>query len=200
MPTITPTNALIQAANDLTEAISGIIPPPNMTRDAVDELMLIFKQQAKKAKNNATTQRVLKERAQAEGVHNESTPSPTSPSPPPPFKVNYPNIDVGNLQGTLVISQDEDNNEQSSPASNTCQQQKVRTITQDYLFHMMDIPGLTKPFSNQQAAACKYPLQFLCDFESTVLDDKTGNLLEYHHLLKHLKYKDIWSKSFRTEI
>ncbi len=58
---------------------------------------------------------------------------------------------------------------------------------------MMDIPGLTKPFSNQQAAACKYPLQFLCDFASIVLDDETGNLLEYRHLLKHPKYKDIWT-------
>jgi hypothetical protein len=65
---------------------------------------------------------------------------------------------------------------------------------------MMDIPGLTKPFSNQQAAAREYPLQFICDFASTVLDDKTGNLLEYCHLLKHPKYRDIWSKLFGTEI
>jgi hypothetical protein len=112
MPTITPADALIRAANDLTDAISGVIPPPpNMTRDAVYQLMLIFKQQAKKAKDNATTQRVLKERTQAERVHNKSTPSPTGSSPPPPFKVDYPNP---------VISQDEDNNSHSSPASNTC--------------------------------------------------------------------------------
>jgi hypothetical protein len=201
MPTITPADALIRAANDLTNAISGVTPPPpNMTWDAVDQLMLIFKQQAKKAKDNATTQRVLKEHAQAERVHNESTPSSTGPSPPLPFKVDYPNVDVGNLQGTPVILQDEEDNKHSSPASNTCQQRKVRTITQDYLFHMMDIPGLTKPFSNQQAAARKYPLQFLCDFASAVLDDKTGNLLKYRHLLKHPKYKVIWSKLFGTEI
>ncbi len=104
-----------------------------MTQDAVDQLMLIFKQQAKKAKDNATTQRVLKECTQAERVHNESTPSPTGPSPPLPFEVDYPNINVGNLQGTLVILQDEDNYEHSFPASNTCQQQKVCTIMQDYL-------------------------------------------------------------------
>ncbi len=126
-------------------------------------------------------------------------PSPTGPSTPLPFEVDYPNVNVGNLQGTPVISQDEDNNEHSSLASNTRQQRKVRTITQD-LFYMMDIPGLTKPFSNQQAAAHKYPLQFLCDFAFTVLDDETGDLFEYRHLLKHPKYKDIWSKSFRTEI
>jgi hypothetical protein len=171
-----------------------------MTRDAVDQLMLIFKQQAKKAKDNATTQRVLKEHAQAERVHNESTPIPTDPSQPPPFEVNYPDVDVANLQGTCVILQDEDDYKHSSPTSNTCQQWKVCTIMQDYLLHMMDISGLTKPFSNQQAAAHKYPLQLLCDFASAVLDDKTGNLLEYHHLLKHPKYKDVWSRSFGTEI
>jgi hypothetical protein len=29
---------------------------------------------------------------------------------------------------------------------------------------------------------------------------ETGNLLEYHHLMKDLKYKDVWTKSFGTEI
>jgi hypothetical protein len=71
---------------------------------------------------------------------------------------------------------------------------------QDYLFHMMDIPGLTKPFSNQQAASRKYSLQFLCDFASAVLDGETGDLLEYHHLLRHPKYRNVWSKLFGTEI
>ncbi len=64
----------------------------------------------------------------------------------------------------------------------------------------MDISGCAKPFSNQQAASCKYPLQFLCDFASVVLDDETGDLLEYRHLLRHPKYRDVWSKSFGAEI
>ncbi len=88
----------------------------------------------------------------------------------------------------------------ANPTANTRQQRKGQTITQDCLFHMMDIPGLTKPFSNQQAASRKYPLKFLCDFASAVLDNKTGDLLEYHHLLRHPKYRDVWSKSFGTEI
>ena len=33
-----------------------------------------------------------------------------------------------------------------------------------------------------------------------VLDDETGDLLEYRHLLKHSKYKDLWSLSFGKEI
>jgi hypothetical protein len=54
--------------------------------------------------------------------------------------------------------------------------------------------------SAQQASAQKYPLQFLFDWASSILDDKTGDLLEYRHLLKHPKYKEVWSQSFRKEI
>ena len=57
----------------MTDALAGVVPPPNMTQEAVDQLMLIFKQQTEKAKDDATTQRVLKERAQDERVHNEES-------------------------------------------------------------------------------------------------------------------------------
>ncbi len=46
----------------------------------------------------------------------------------------------------------------------------------------------------------KYPLQFRCNFAFAVLDDDSGDLLEYRHLIKHLKYKDTWSQSFGKEI
>ena len=52
----------------------------------------------------------------------------------------------------------------------------------------------------QSIAGRKYPLQFLCDWAVAVLDDKTGDLLEYRHLLKNPKYRDVWSKSFGTEM
>jgi hypothetical protein len=54
--------------------------------------------------------------------------------------------------------------------------------------------------SAQQASAWKYPLQFLCNWASSILEDKTGDLLEYRHLLKNPKYKDMWSQSFSKEI
>jgi hypothetical protein len=68
MPTLPPSDALIRAADNLTNAIAGIIPPPNITTDAIDQLINIFKLQAEKEKDVATDQRVLKERAQAERV------------------------------------------------------------------------------------------------------------------------------------
>ncbi len=64
----------------------------------------------------------------------------------------------------------------------------------------MEIPGYKAPFTARQAASRKYPLQFLCNLAYAVLDNETGNLLEYHHLMKHPKYKNVWTKSFGTEI
>jgi hypothetical protein len=60
----------------------------------------------------------------------------------------------------------------------------------------MEIPGYKALFTPKQAASRKYPLQFLCNLAYAVLDDKTGNLLKYRHLMKHPKYKDVWTKSF----
>jgi hypothetical protein len=68
------------------------------------------------------------------------------------------------------------------------------------MLHCMEIPGYKAPFTARQAALRKYPLQFLSDLAYAVLDDETGDLLEYRHLMKHPKYKDVWTKSFGTEI
>ena len=68
------------------------------------------------------------------------------------------------------------------------------------MLQCMEIPGSTAPFTARQAASRKYPLQFLCNITYAVLDYETGDLLEYRHLMKHPKYKDVWTKSFGTEI
>ena len=62
----------------------------------------------------------------------------------------------------------------------------------------MDISGVT--FTAKQAAARKYPLQFIADFAGAVLDGKTGELFEYRHLMKNDKYKEDWGHSFENEI
>jgi hypothetical protein len=64
----------------------------------------------------------------------------------------------------------------------------------------MEIAGYKAPFTPQQATSRRYPLQFLCDFTYAVLDNKTSNLLEYHHLMKHPKHKDVWTKSLSKEV
>ncbi len=68
------------------------------------------------------------------------------------------------------------------------------------MLQCMEIPGYKAPFTARQAASRKYPLQFLCDLAYAVLDNKTGDPLEYCHLMKHPTYKDVWTKSFGKEI
>jgi hypothetical protein len=154
---------------------------------------------------------VLKERTHTERVRTEAEPNPTPITTPkaaptaipttafPGLEIDYTDIDMGQPRQTPVVFQD-NYKSISPPSTNTCHQRKGRTITEDFLFHMMDVTTLTQPFTNQQERSRKFPLQFLCNFASAVLDDKTGDLLEYCHLLKHPKYKDVWSKSFGKEI
>ena len=98
MPTITPADALILAADNLTAAIAGVVPPPNMTVDAIDQLMNIFKQQAKKEKNDATIQRALKDRAQAERVRMEEGMQAPPSANPRTKPITKSNIHTSNLQ------------------------------------------------------------------------------------------------------
>ncbi len=105
MPTITPADALIRAADYLTDAIAGLVPTPTCTMDAVDQLMIIFKQQACKANDAATAQRVLRERAQAERVIEEERQE--SVTSPPIFEHIYTNDSPALPQGIPQITQDE---------------------------------------------------------------------------------------------
>ena len=180
----------------LTDAISGLLPTSTVTQDAVDQLMVIFKQQAWDSIDAATAQRVLRERAQTQRVVTEAQPQAQA-SPTPTFQVEDDDDSAPRPQAIPQITQDED---ESPPAANTCQQRETRTLTQDFMLQCMEIPGYKAPFTPQQAASRKYPLQFLCDLAYAVLDDETGDLLEYRHLMKHPKYKDVWTKSFGTEI
>ena len=195
MPTVTPADAPIRAADYLTDAISGLLPTHTVTADAVDQLMEIYKQQVRDSINAATAQRVLRERTQAERVRNEQARSVTAF---PPFELEESSPTDPSPSTIPQITQD--NNYDSTPAANTRQQRENRTLTQDFMLQCMEIPGYKAPFTPQQAASRKYPMQFLCDLAYAVLDDETGDLLEYCHLMKHPKYKDIWTKSFSKEI
>ncbi len=163
MPTLTPADALIQAADNSTSAIAGFVPLPNMTTDAIDQLMHIFKQQAKTAKNNPTVcvfLRVLKERTHAERVLAKAEPNPTPTTTPraapttnptttfPDLEIEHPDSDVGRPWQIPVVTQD-DYKSVSPPSTNTGHQHRGSTITEDFLFHMMDVPTPTQLFTTQ---------------------------------------------------
>jgi len=135
MPSLTPADALIRAADNLTTALAGVIPPPSMTTDAIAQLINIFKMPAEKEKDEATLQRVLRENAQAERVLNQTMAPPTSPTNEPvdgpttpqtnttttypPLEIEeYPKMDVCTLRGTPITNPG-DNPNSSQPSANT---------------------------------------------------------------------------------
>jgi hypothetical protein len=64
----------------------------------------------------------------------------------------------------------------------------MRTPTQNFMLQCTEIPGYKAPFTAREVAP---PPISMCEM---------GNLLEYPHLMKDPKYKDVWTKSFGTEI
>jgi len=106
--------------------------------DAVDQLMIIFKQQAREANDAATAQKVLRERAQAERVIEEERQESDTPEPaqarltlPPILEHNETNDSPALPQGIPQITQDEyddynapphlthDSNEKCEPSRRT---------------------------------------------------------------------------------
>jgi hypothetical protein len=71
MPTITPADALIKAADNLVNTIFGHLTKNSITADTVKQLMEIYKIQADQATCAARAQRVLREQALAQRVAEE---------------------------------------------------------------------------------------------------------------------------------
>jgi hypothetical protein len=71
MPSITPADALIKAADNLVDTISGLMPQNGVTVDAVGQLMDIYKIQAEKATCKLQAQRVLRKQVQAQRVEEQ---------------------------------------------------------------------------------------------------------------------------------
>jgi hypothetical protein len=184
-----------------------------ITDDAITALLKIFKQQANSNNDTSSAQRVLTQRAQAQWVRTEQTARHSHSVTVDDALMDPVEDQPGNQGEFLPLEIEEDflgsenpsqstrvpneSNHNSTPAANTCQRQCIRTITQECAYHLMETQA---PPSTQQASARKYPLQFLCDWAQSILDNKTGDLLEYRHLMKHPKYKDVWTHSFSKEI
>ena len=72
-PTITATDALLRSGDHICNALANIAPATDKTRQAIDFLMDIFKDQSKKNESGTNTQRVCMEAAQAQRVVADKT-------------------------------------------------------------------------------------------------------------------------------
>ena len=62
------------------------------------------------------------------------------------------------------------------------------------------MPRTSYQIDPQKAASRKYPLQLFCELAGAVLDEETGDLLEYRHIVKQPNHKKVWGGAFGKEV
>jgi hypothetical protein len=85
-----------------------------------------------------------------------------------------------------------------APAHNTRSQVQHCTITQEAIIACMNTCSYitSRSLTPANAARRLFPVKIL----NAVLDMNTGKLLEMRHLLVNPKYKELWGKSYTTEL
>jgi ribosomal protein S10 len=194
-PTISAADAIVEAAAKLNQTIQDNMKESLTTLDMneLDRLAKIFQEAAQKvSENDARQPRVPRQR--------EYVATPRVPTTSAREQHQYDTA-------PRVISQEEDTNDEAprmigetdGPRYMTRNQKQIRgSIATDVMLTVMQ---LTRPkLKAQKLASRKYPLELLCEFANAVMDDETGDMLEYRQLIKRPKYRDTWSKAFGKEI
>ena len=204
-PTLTASDAVIQAAQQLETALTQNLPAECRTQAAITKLMDIFKENAAREKEaDARSQRVQKEKAHRQRVGRAAAERDSKETEDDTLSTcTDANDDVSDddtVPGELLDEIVDPPTTEEQPRYNLRPRNNVRTITQEMMLHAVHIAGTHVPFSAQQAARRQFPLQFLAELAYAVLDGDTGELLEYRHLIKNPKYRKEWGYSFGNEI
>jgi hypothetical protein len=80
----------------------------------------------------------------------------------------------------------------TSPAYKT--HSHMQSITQESLLHLSQLHAPT--LTAQRAASRLFPTDFL----NAILNEDTGELMEYRHLIKNPKYSTVWRKAYGEEL
>lgn len=89
---------------------------------------------------------------------------------------------VGSSSGSGVV-------ESTSPAFKTRARGTPAAITQESINGVMEKTKCKLP--PVKLSSKKYPLQLMCDFMGAMMDNETGELVEYQHLLASPKYCEV---------
>eukprot|EP00804_Cyclotella_cryptica_P026876 CCRYP_017593-RA/>CCRYP_017593-RA protein AED:0.20 eAED:0.21 QI:0/0/0/1/1/1/3/0/940 len=175
-PSMTPADALITAAANLTHVIKhnakaqhvGAKNPQDLQR-----LQQLFNDTAKQQLLSPTATKPVAPHAPPPRVQ-AHTPIPTACTPPPT---------------SPVVSDDEDSDDEVAPLPS-----RTRSLTHETMLHILATRhiGITAA----QATQRRYPTDML----HAVLNDETGELMEYRHLVANPKYRDTWKNAYGKEL
>ena len=86
---------------------------------------------------------------------------------------------------------DTQDNDISSPARKTSSQSTSLSIMENFMLSCCQMSRTAYQIDLQKSPSQKYPLKLFCELAEAVLDEETGDLLEYCHLAKHPNHKKI---------
>ena len=193
-PRVTESDALLRASDELCAALKDTVTPvKGGTRRAVDMLMDIFKNVAKSTVSPEDKCREARTNAANTRVTNEESEPISDWIPAEATEIDEAEIwnDDVRSSASMTIKHGTTRHSNHPPAKNT------RYTQREKLLSAVDLSGSCP--SAQQCARRRFPMKFLTDYAGTVLD-KSGELLEYRHLIKRPEYKEAWGHSFGNEI
>ena len=63
-------------------------------------------------------------------------------------------------------------------------------MTDEFLYNTMELPGITNNITARNKEKQNYTQRFITDWANAVIDKKTGELIEYKHLLKDPRHRE----------
>eukprot|EP00804_Cyclotella_cryptica_P008215 CCRYP_015150-RB/>CCRYP_015150-RB protein AED:0.19 eAED:0.17 QI:0/0/0/1/0/0/2/0/720 len=180
-PTVTPADAIIAAASNLVHALRTNIPGQQLGATKLHDLQRL--QDILQTVNiPLNAQRPSRQVIIQDYDSEDDTPSPRvtirqhSPSP------RVPPLAAANLPAAL----------HSPPALNT--RSKAKSFTQHAILMHLQLhhPHLSARHTMQR----RFPSNSL----AAVLNDDTGELMEYRHLIANPKYRDAWTSAYGKEL
>jgi hypothetical protein len=211
-PIVSKADHITVAAKELTDAIKNNLKYDisKMNMNELERLAEIFEKAAKKvSEENASTPRVQNESNAAPRVQRESAAAPRVPE-------GTIDKDLDDIPALRYVTDDEDSDsddkDEDAPTPRV-----TSTSTEDEPIRRYNLQGTTRgnimtdvmlsvvKFGNtklapQRLASRRFPMQFLCEIAGAVMDEDTGDMLEYRHLVKIPKYRVVWTKAFGKEI
>ena len=204
-PSLTESDALLRASDELCTALKETVTPvKGDTRLAVDMLMDIFKNVAKTTISPEDKRRKARTDAANTRCTNEEREPMSDWIPAEAAEIDETEIwnDDVRSSASMAIKHGASTTRRSNNTPNVIEDDQspaknTRSIRRDKLLFAVDLSGSCP--SAQQCSRRKFPMKFLTDYAGAVLD-KSGELLEYRHLIKRPEYKEAWGHSFGNEI
>jgi len=205
-PPVTETDAIVRATDDLCELLRGKVPVKGELRTAVDLLMEIFSDKNREDPTSPTDeQRNMMSEAHANKITTENQITDLGSLRSPTTGVTVPSIvpdetdDLRTSKTTQIRHPPPQNGpnviEDDDEPPNF---RLTRASRRRQLLAMTEMSNACP--TARQASTRRFPAQFITDFAQAVLDEDTGELLEYRQLIRNPKYENDWKYSFGNEI